>query len=536
MDNRLIRMSIFGVFFLLLCWHLDALNITIMEARNFVTAREMINDGHYLIPTLNGEYRLAKPPLPTWLTAGCAALFSLDNLFALRLPAILFGFIGVFFATRIYRMLLPKQDDLLSGAILVTSFYYFLSSRSGMWDIFAQASMIGAIYYYMSMVRSSNGSIGSAFGLALCFAVSIMSKGPVAPYALFLPFLLSFHFAFRSLNWTKRKVSLLIVSILASLLLAAAWPLYIAYSEAGQAASAILQKESANWSSYNVKPFYYYWSFPSQSGIWTVLGFLAVIFGAIRYKRISISKPVLFFFLWTIFVFILLSVIPEKKSRYLLPILIPLALYLSSLLQLKDLSARKLLRIGQILTGSVFAIAGGLLAFFPHEMLDGFSWRVFGGLCQIAIGCGIIMLAIKQQLKKSSWALFAGMASIILLHIGSIGDVFNSKEAVRSFDTFQTDSELSRLPLYSLVPQRPELVWQIGRISPVIRSEELNNLPDTIGVFSFEGIQEEVEPEILNRWTIQREERFDQNPRESAKKANIALKRYFAILTRNTNQ
>lgn len=37
----------------------------IMEARNFVTAREIIENGNWLIPTMNGVYRFEKPPLPT---------------------------------------------------------------------------------------------------------------------------------------------------------------------------------------------------------------------------------------------------------------------------------------------------------------------------------------------------------------------------------------------------------------------------------------------------------------------------------------
>ena len=49
--------------------NLDAIYINIMEARNFITAREMITDGNWIFTTLNAEPRYQKPPLPTWLTA-----------------------------------------------------------------------------------------------------------------------------------------------------------------------------------------------------------------------------------------------------------------------------------------------------------------------------------------------------------------------------------------------------------------------------------------------------------------------------------
>ncbi|MDF1516551.1 MAG: glycosyltransferase, partial [Lutibacter sp.] len=58
-----------GVVLLMLLIHLEVPNITIMEARNFITAREMVQDDNWLLTTMNGETRYQKPPLPTWLTA-----------------------------------------------------------------------------------------------------------------------------------------------------------------------------------------------------------------------------------------------------------------------------------------------------------------------------------------------------------------------------------------------------------------------------------------------------------------------------------
>lgn len=49
--------------------NLSAVEPTLMESRNFITAREMTQQQNWLLPTMNGELRLAKPPLPTWLTA-----------------------------------------------------------------------------------------------------------------------------------------------------------------------------------------------------------------------------------------------------------------------------------------------------------------------------------------------------------------------------------------------------------------------------------------------------------------------------------
>ena len=116
--------------------NLDAIQINIMEARNFITAREMINDGHWLLTTLNGEPRYQKPPLPTWLTAISAMTFGMKSLTALRLPAVLvtlllilyFKKLAVFFTDN-------KKYAFISSLILATSFYIVFAGRNGQWDI-----------------------------------------------------------------------------------------------------------------------------------------------------------------------------------------------------------------------------------------------------------------------------------------------------------------------------------------------------------------------------------------------------------------
>ena len=58
--------SIVVIVLLMLCINIDVIDVTIMEARNFITAREMLTDGNWLLTTMNGEPRYQKPPLPTW--------------------------------------------------------------------------------------------------------------------------------------------------------------------------------------------------------------------------------------------------------------------------------------------------------------------------------------------------------------------------------------------------------------------------------------------------------------------------------------
>ena len=93
------KLSIAIIAIIMFAFNMDVLEVTIMEARNFITAREMLTDGNWLLTTMNGEPRYQKPPLPTWLAAISASAFGVKSLYAMRLP----GFIMVIVLAIIYK-------------------------------------------------------------------------------------------------------------------------------------------------------------------------------------------------------------------------------------------------------------------------------------------------------------------------------------------------------------------------------------------------------------------------------------------------
>lgn len=64
-DALLLALLCFIAFFV----NSGALRPDIMETRNLETAREIVESGDWMVPRMNGEYRLEKPPLPTWIAA-----------------------------------------------------------------------------------------------------------------------------------------------------------------------------------------------------------------------------------------------------------------------------------------------------------------------------------------------------------------------------------------------------------------------------------------------------------------------------------
>lgn len=177
--------------------HLSTLQVSIMEARNFITAREMVTDGNWLLTTMNGEPRYEKPPLPTWLTAISSVAFGSSNLFGLRLPALLLVMVvGCFVYLLSKAMLKNPLHSLVNALIVLTSFYVFGIIIEAPWDIFAHGFMLVAIYYLFLLFRSNKHVWRNTLLASLFVGFSLMSKGPVSLYALLLPFLLAYGFTY----------------------------------------------------------------------------------------------------------------------------------------------------------------------------------------------------------------------------------------------------------------------------------------------------------------------------------------------------
>src|SRR5947208_15889321 len=60
------------------------------EGSNAEAAREMVQSGDWLSPTLNGAPRFAKPAFLYWLISGAYRLFGVSE-YAARLPSAVFG-------------------------------------------------------------------------------------------------------------------------------------------------------------------------------------------------------------------------------------------------------------------------------------------------------------------------------------------------------------------------------------------------------------------------------------------------------------
>ncbi len=499
--------------------NLDAIIINIMEARNFITAREMIQDGHWILTTLNGEPRYQKPPLPTWLTAFSAMAFGLKSLYALRLPSALVTLLlVVFFNKTTVLFSKNKKYAFVSSLILLTSFYIVFAGRNGQWDIFTHGFMMVTIYQFYLFFTSEEKKYQRAIIAALFFGFSFMSKGPVSLYALFLPFLIAFGIVYKYKNMASRILPL-ILFLLVGIVLSGWWHWYTYIFDA-EAVTEITKKETSNWASYETKPFYYYWSFFTQSGIWTIPAFIGLIFPYLK-NRVFNKKGYLFTFLWTMLSVILLSVIPEKKSRYLLPVLIPLALntgfYVEYLIRrFKEMKNKRetipvYFNFGLIaVIGLVFPIGAYL---FLKDSLAG-NWIWFGLLSTslFSIGFLIIKFLKRKNIEKVFYLTIAFIISIIFFGM-PIAKTLSVNPEYNSLANLNTWQEKTNNSVYEFTGFCPEMIWAYGKPIKVITKNGKTEFPteSNYGVLVSED-QEQNFKNTFKDYTIEKVIRYDMNP------------------------
>lgn len=468
------------VFILMLLTQLDVPHVTIMEARNFITAREMVLDDHWLLTTLNNEPRYHKPPLPTWITAIFGMLFGLNSLFALRLPAalmVLFLSICMFYFS--LKLTLSKRQSLYNSLILMTSFYIVAITNEAPVDIFTHGFMLAGLYFLFILFEEKKASWKNAIVAGIFIGFSILSKGPVSLYAMFLPFLIAYGIVFKYRKLNKIIIPF-ILSVIIFLILGSWWFIYVRLTDP-EVFLRIASIETTNWSIYNVKPFYYYWSFFIQSGLWTIPAFISLIYPYLI-KKVTHKKVYKFSFWWTISGVILLSIIPEKKARYLVPVLIPLAINIGFYIQYLSANFSKLKSkketVPVYLNFGVIALIGILFPIVVYKFLNEAITVHFTSyiLTSIALLCIGFLILVNLYLKKINNVFFLTIAFMVsTLALGlPISKSLNKNIDFTRINTIHQIEKQHQIKTYSIGKLAPEIIWAYkGILKNIYLKDEL---------------------------------------------------------------
>jgi len=451
---------------------LDAVDVDLMEARNFVTAREMIAEGNWLIPTMNGEIRLAKPPMPTWFAAVSAKLAGTGNdLALLRLPSALAACLLIF---SIYGLSWAigrnTRQAFLSAAMLSTSVLAIDMGRTGSWDIFCHAFMAAALWALWTGLHKRAGRWSFVVS-GVCLGLSFMSKGPVSFYALFLPFGIAYTSVF-GLAAIKREWRGLTLALVICLLLSGWWPLYIFLYHA-DIALLIAQKESDAWASRHVQPFWYYWHFIVFTGCWLIWAFSALL-RPYAARRVESRQAHTFFLLWLAATLILLSLIPEKKERYLFPAMIPLFFLAGDLAhgviarftENRDQKADRALVLAHAsLMGLLSLLLPVALIFFLRKQghaIDGVT--VCYGIGSWVTTFFLIKFLHRRQVERLILTTIAFLALTTLTALNYYGVLSTKNSEYKRADSNKIAQEIGKTKVFFLGDQVDmRVIWDLGQ-------------------------------------------------------------------------
>lgn len=463
--------------FALFLIHLNYLYVDIMEARNFVTAREM-TEGNWIFTTMNGEPRYQKPPLPTWLSAVTGEIFGSQSVWALRFPAALSCVALILF---FYKFLKKEANDkkpaVISGLILSTTFLVLFVGKRATWDIFCYSfTLIGVYYFYLTFRSEKNAFLNFTLaGLFLGF--SIMSKGPTGFYVIAAPFFLAYWitYGFPKIKWAGWIWMGLVTAVIGF-----SWYGYI-YLNDKETFLSIMEAESSARTNREVKPFTRYFSFPIQMGVWAVFALFSLVFPYVKKKTLHF-RSYKFLFWWTVICFVLLSLIPSKKERYLFPLMIPLAattgFYIQYLIQNQNWKTweKSIVKFSFGLV-ALISIAVPVILFVILKAEVGIYSLAFS-VTGVLTGIYLFIQTFKNfHLRNAFLGTIAFVCAAMLLGVPVIDSVFNNNPNHRSILTQKKMIENSGLKLYGYDAYSPEIWFKYGKVIPEIYPEKTETLP-----------------------------------------------------------
>lgn len=291
------------------------------EARVAGIAMEMHLDNDWVTPRLFGEPFLEKPPLSLWLDAGALRVFGVSP-WAVRLASAVAGLLSVML---LYAMLRrferPKAIAWTAGILLATMASYWSNVRGVGEDALLALGVTTALLAFFQAQRAS--TLGNSLLFAVGIAIATLSKGVLGlamPGVVIFAFLLADNLMdkrFKLTDWLRPGLLTLVGLIPLMIWLA------VLYQRGGvQAVSEVLLTNSVGRFSGSFveaghyEPFYYYIAkLPEAFLPWNILVYLGLWHFR---KELKANRYLLFFSLWIIAQFILLTLASSKRTVYLM--------------------------------------------------------------------------------------------------------------------------------------------------------------------------------------------------------------------------
>ena len=293
------------------------------EGQRAVPPLEMINSGNYIIPTINYETYLAKPPLIYWMIALSYKFIGTINSFTARLPSAICGVIFIIVFYFINKQYFPKNIAFLSALMLITSPYFLTKIKRCELDLPLALAIFLAIYFLYKICYEKNKRVYTYLFLSgLFLGISTLLKGPV-PLLFYLIAIISLLIIDKD-NFKKLFNLKCLIICIVFLITAIPW-YWLVIKRIGieeswnifshQVLRRIYKSSEINSGSI----FFYLLRVPLSMVPWGLL--LPLTLSPVYFKKIQSSNHIKFAFFFFYLSIIILSFIKGKETEYALPII-----------------------------------------------------------------------------------------------------------------------------------------------------------------------------------------------------------------------
>lgn len=326
-DERLYKILFYIVFvgsILIYFWGIWSIpTLSHNEARRMIVVQEMLANHDWLIPTLNDNIYLEKPPFFYWLALVFSLLFQSTAEWVMRLPSALSALGLTWLVFDRVKKYIGRWEGLFAALMLVTSVQFTMFARRAEIEMVLTACCATSLIFYFDYLKNRAGS-KYLYLSYLFLGLACLTKGPVA-LVFFVPPILTFGLVKKDRRALKGLLSLRGWAIFS--IIAFPWYIYI-YLNLEKRMEKVIHKD-VTYKIFNLEnrdPFYEY--------ILILLGAFVPWILIVFYKTKKMARSLFDTFEKAYFAYgflvplVIMSLFATKHAKYVLPLIPCLAILL----------------------------------------------------------------------------------------------------------------------------------------------------------------------------------------------------------------
>ncbi len=347
----------------------DIALLSLNEARRAIPAAGMFASGDWLLPRINGELYLAKPPLMYWLSASFAHLRGAADEWAVRLPSALAATAVLLGVYRFSFKRFGGWPALFTIQILIANVGFAMFARRAEIEMVLAALCTGAL---LAALHYSRGE-GSRAWLRLSYfllGLAVLTKGPLALLFVTLPLLADAIYSRGQRQWSVLKDGWGWCIFLA---VGLSWYLVVSMHLGFGIWQATVERDMVHkMQGASGEPFFNY-------VLWLVADFFPVsllffIAPLVTWRRWKMRGDLFALLLAVLIPLLIYSAFSDKHAKYLLPLYPALALLFGVRVGELLENAGPLLRRGLLMAGLL--LPAGYAVFYAAVEARVFDYRV----------------------------------------------------------------------------------------------------------------------------------------------------------------